>query len=75
MKEEKFICGVCNKEIDTKKEFAKLDHFEKKDKLKNTGYYHISCFRDRLHGGETFRQLSAKADWILNQVAGKLPSN
>lgn len=65
-------CDICTKEIDTKKEYAQLNHFEKKDKLLKSAYYHTSCFRDRLHGGASFRALSAKADWILDKVAEKV---
>lgn len=65
-------CGICYKEIDTKKEYSELRHYKKLNSLLKSGYYHINCFRDRLHGGEAYRNLSAKANWILDKVAQKV---
>lgn len=62
------ICLICHTAIEMDKEFCELKHYEKKDKIKTKGYYHVQCLANRFTGAGTQQVLAQKAMDMINRV-------
>ena len=67
-KKEDKVCLICNLAIDPSKEFCKFIYYEKENKVKSEGYYHVNCFRYRLSGSEEMNKIQRQAKEILNKI-------
>lgn len=47
-------------------EFCEFKHMKNKNEILSKAYYHITCFRDKLNGGQNLRELQEKANKILD---------
>lgn len=72
MKNKDKVCMICHTVIDNNKEFCEFIHFEKKEKIKSEGYYHVNCFRDRLKGTQEQQAVTHKAMEILDKIGAKV---
>jgi hypothetical protein len=56
------ICFICKMTINMdKEEFVEVKYYEKRDKIKSKGYYHLKCFRDRLNNAQGMNRLQREA--------------
>jgi hypothetical protein len=66
-------CNICRLAIEVdNEEYIEVKQYEKKDKLKSTGFYHIKCFRDRLNGTQVQNAVQMKALDILDKIGVRL---
>ena len=68
---EEIECSLCKMPIDLKDEFCEFIHFKQKKEIKSIGFYHITCFRERMAGGQGVKELQAKANKILDAIGYK----
>jgi hypothetical protein len=66
------MCGICKLGIDESKEFAKVTHYKKKDKLIAECYYHINCYQQRINPSYDINKINAMASQILLKANDKI---
>jgi len=66
------ICLICHTNIDTSKEFCEFKTYKNKNEILSKAFYHVECFRERLRGSKTQKELAEKAFSLLEKAGVKI---
>ena len=71
MKTQIKTCGICKLPINEKKEYCEFIQYKKLNDILSRAYYHVNCFKDRLHGSKEQKEALEKSMRVLDNVQKK----
>ena len=65
------ICNICKLKINSKEDYCKLINYIKGTES-SSGFYHLSCFKDKLLNNHKLNQLQSKAMDFMDKAMESL---